>query len=95
MDDRWMSRAACKDADPNLFQPRGEGDHIPKGQLERARAVCRPCPVRRQCLRYALDNPRLTTSGVWGGSTLSEREAYRKAAKAAKAREKAGEVAYG
>ena len=63
----WMARANCMGVDPDLFFPeRG----VPT--LE-AKAVCRACVVRDDCLEYALDNGE--KFGIWGG--LSERERRR------------------
>jgi hypothetical protein len=51
--------------------------------VERARAsaaaktVCSVCPVRRECLAFALEDPQL--QGVWGGTTARERAAMRRA----------------
>ena len=36
-----------------------------------AKAFCRPCPVRDDCLEVALTDP--TLKGVWGGRTARER----------------------
>ncbi len=39
--------------------------------MNRAKAVCRACPVRRECLDWAVEaNER---AGVWGGTTPDER----------------------
>ena len=49
----WMSRAACREVDPELFFPiavTGPGAR----QAAAAKAVCRPCAVRSNCLSYAL-----------------------------------------
>ncbi len=63
----WMLRARCRGVDPDLFYPeRG----APGSQ---AKAVCRACDVREDCLDYALANGE--KFGVWGG--LSERERRR------------------
>lgn len=63
----WRASAGCKGADPDLFFPeRGESTGA-------AKAVCRECPVRRDCLEYALAN--VEKFGIWGG--LSERERRR------------------
>lgn len=58
----WRQQAACQDMDPNLF--------MPEGWQCTARAsfvfpVCEGCPVRRECLRSALDGQDV--QGVWGG----------------------------
>jgi WhiB family redox-sensing transcriptional regulator len=39
-------------------------------QVERAKAVCKSCPVRRECLQFALATRQ--SDGIWGG--MSERE---------------------
>lgn len=60
----WREHAACRDADPDLFFPIGTtGPALV--QAEDAKAVCRGCPVREVCLRWALENGQ--DSGVWGG----------------------------
>ncbi|MFE3072426.1 WhiB family transcriptional regulator [Streptomyces sp. NPDC059247] len=42
----------------------------------RAKAVCTGCPVRAECLAYALDGR--IEHGVWGGMTERERRALLK-----------------
>jgi WhiB family redox-sensing transcriptional regulator len=61
---KWMRSGVCMETDPEAFFPE-------KGKpTATAKAVCVGCPVRPECLEYALDgNERF---GVWGG--LSERE---------------------
>lgn len=63
----WREAAACQYVDPDLFHP-------DTGQPTRpAKAVCAACPVRVQCLEYALEaGERL---GVWGGLGPDERAA--------------------
>jgi WhiB family transcriptional regulator, redox-sensing transcriptional regulator len=39
-------------------------------QLEQAKALCGPCPIRERCLRAALD--REEPWGVWGGEILDQ-----------------------
>lgn len=61
---RWMDRANCLGADPELFFPqRG-------ASTEQAKEVCRGCVVQQACLDYAL--LRSEKYGIWGG--LSERQ---------------------
>jgi WhiB family redox-sensing transcriptional regulator len=66
-------RAACRDLDPDLFAPRdGEGEE--EGRLRDAVQFCvqSGCPVRKECLEYALNTKQPT--GVWGGLLTTERE---------------------
>lgn len=70
--DDWRDVAACRDEDPELFFPSGDA---PPAQLqaEQAKAVCRNCPVIKNCALFAR---RLNlTEGVWGGQTAAERKA--------------------
>lgn len=65
----WAHRAACLDADPEVFFPeKGRRD-----AADEAKAICAECPVAWECLEYALANNE--GWGVWGG--LSERERRR------------------
>jgi WhiB family transcriptional regulator, redox-sensing transcriptional regulator len=68
----WRHEAACLEHDPEIFFPSGATGPVWQ-ELERAKAVCRPCPVRAHCLQWALDTGQ--DSGVWGG--LSEGERHR------------------
>jgi WhiB family redox-sensing transcriptional regulator len=62
---QWMTRAACRHMDPELFFP------SPGQDGRAARAVCAACPVRRPCLAYALAAPDVV--GIWAGTTRLER----------------------
>ena len=74
--DDWRLRAACRDQDPELFFPLSEMGPGAR-QADRAKAVCARCPVRAECLEYALDNG--LDHGVFGGTTETERRALRRA----------------
>lgn len=80
----WRDRAACLTEDPELFFPEGKTG-IYLAQINEAKRVCnRRCPVRTQCITWALDNPREAETGVWGGMSEDERTALlRKRARAA------------
>ncbi|MFC4536946.1 WhiB family transcriptional regulator [Sphaerisporangium dianthi] len=68
----WLRRAACRGEDPELFFPisaKGPGH----AQHERAKAVCRRCPVQSSCLEYALRTGQ--EHGIWGGADPDERRA--------------------
>jgi WhiB family transcriptional regulator, redox-sensing transcriptional regulator len=60
----WMTRGLCAQTDPEQFFP------DPGAQSRAAKAVCSHCPVRAECLEYAIEHDERW--GVWGG--LSERE---------------------
>jgi WhiB family transcriptional regulator, redox-sensing transcriptional regulator len=62
--------AACRDVDPELFFPIGNGP-IAQAQSARAKAVCRTCAVIGECLRWAIDSGQ--AEGVWGGTDAVER----------------------
>jgi WhiB family redox-sensing transcriptional regulator len=71
----WQQRGACRGADPNLFFPeRGES-------VKEAKAVCTGCPVREECLEYALENHEVL--GIWGGLSGRERRQQRRTGRVA------------
>jgi WhiB family redox-sensing transcriptional regulator len=61
----WMTRAACVDMDLNIFFP-GPG-RLGAADTRKAVAICAQCPVRQECLDYALQRPDM--AGVWGGTS--------------------------
>jgi WhiB family transcriptional regulator, redox-sensing transcriptional regulator len=66
LDERpWAAYASCRNADPDLFFP-AEGE-----DAEAALKICRGCPVRPECLEWALDTR--VRYGVWGGTTERDR----------------------
>jgi WhiB family redox-sensing transcriptional regulator len=61
----WMLRAHCRGASPSEFFPSdGVG-------VEFAQRICANCPVRVECLEYALKFR--IEHGVWGGASERER----------------------
>ncbi len=70
----WMSRGACRQADPELFFPIAAVTGPAARQVEAAKAVCGRCVVRPNCLSYALE---AMPEGIWGGTTVEERRAAR------------------
>ncbi len=91
---RWMQRAECARRrsgdgkpfyDAELWQPIGTtGSSVP--QIEDAKRVCFRCPVRGECLTYALSLP--VDSGILGGLTEGERASLKR--RQARVRAKAG-----
>lgn len=66
----WWRTAACADAEPELFFPIS-ATAASKAQVSRAKLICASCPVRPDCLSYALDHRQ--EQGIWGGLTEEER----------------------
>lgn len=70
----WMRDAACLEVDDETaasFFPEGKG-----ATSAPAKAVCRGCLVREECLAYALDEG--IAHGVWGGLGWHERAKVRR-----------------
>lgn len=66
----WRSQSACLTADPELFFPLSSmGPSL--DQLTEAKKVCGRCPVREECLEFALATHQV--HGVWGGTSEDER----------------------
>ncbi|MFI1970632.1 transcription factor WhiB [Streptomyces cinnamoneus] len=74
----WRQYAACAEEDPDLFFPVGTGGPA-IAQTEGAKSVCQRCPVREQCLRWAMESGQ--EYGVWGGTSELDRRALRLEAK--------------
>ena len=76
-DKSWFEHAACRDADRQLFfEPDGEAGKGRASRIQAAKAVCAGCPVRRECLLFALAAPE--HYGIWGGFTARERAALKR-----------------
>lgn len=66
----WYEAASCASVRSDYWFP-DKG-----GTTHAAKKICADCPVRTQCLEWALDNVELW--GVWGGATRLERRKLRK-----------------
>jgi WhiB family transcriptional regulator, redox-sensing transcriptional regulator len=76
----WRDRGACRRQDPELFFPIGTTD-LAVAQLQKAKAVCRTCPVKEPCLDWALHSePIGQIAGVCAGLSEDERRALRRTA---------------
>lgn len=64
--------AACVGADPDVFFPPGHSERLEREAV----AICQPCPLRDECLDYAL---AWDVRGIWGGTTYRQREQIRSA----------------
>jgi WhiB family redox-sensing transcriptional regulator len=81
---RWAEQALCAQAGPDAWFP-DKGQHATTAV---ARRICAACPVRADCLEYALaraDTWGGISTGVWGATTPGERAQIRQARKAAAA----------
>lgn len=68
----WTDDALCRQTgidDVTWFPGKG-------GSVKDAKRICLSCPVRRDCLTYALEH--FERYGVWGGLTERERRALLK-----------------
>ena len=77
-DETWREEAKCRDMPLRRFFPeQGES-------LSPARLVCNgggeslPCPVRAECLEFALTLSGLADAGVWAGTTERQRRRIRR-----------------
>lgn len=69
-DDDWRYQAVCASTDPEVFFPEKGGS------TREAKKVCAGCPVREQCLQWAIATGQ--GFGVWGGMSERERRKYAK-----------------
>lgn len=67
----WQDKAACIGYDPDLWFP-----EWPKpNEYRQARRICSGCPVRSECLQFALESDN--RYGMFGGLTPGERESIK------------------
>lgn len=66
--EHWKLEAACKG---KAYDPKGR-DLFFGDDVNEAKRICADCPVRLECLDYAIRNS--IEDGVWGGQTYQERE---------------------
>ena len=69
----WMDAGLCAQTDPEAFFPDKSGTNTA------AKRTCAGCDVTAACLAYALADPSL--EGVWGGTSVRERQAMRRKAR--------------
>ena len=71
--DNWRLRAACRGPETALFFPptTSERRDDRDARERRAKAICRQCPVRSECLDHAVRVGEM--HGIWGGLNETER----------------------
>lgn len=62
----WRDKALCHGKSADFYKPVGEN-------YEKAATICKVCPVKKECLDYAIDTH--DRFGFWGGMTYLERKA--------------------
>jgi WhiB family transcriptional regulator, redox-sensing transcriptional regulator len=66
----WMAHALCRGTNPDRYFPSdGVG-------VEAVQRICVDCPVRVECLEYALRHG--IDQGVWGGASERQRRRIRR-----------------
>lgn len=65
----WAEQGACRGSKSSLWFPE------PGKNAPHALAICKECPVRAECLDYAMVNGE--RFGVWGGTTEKDRRKLR------------------
>ncbi|MFM7224049.1 MAG: WhiB family transcriptional regulator [Actinomycetota bacterium] len=84
-DTEWLDAAACRGATTDVFFPTSES-----GKVAAVR-ICAACPVREECLEYAIATRQ--PEGVWGGlDPVERRRLLRRRQKAAR-KERAADAA--
>lgn len=76
----WRKDAACKDLPTEWWfdlHPKKQGKTgrpLWTEEMKRAIAICQECPVKDECLDWALQNEDY---GIWGGTTPTQRKKLR------------------
>ena len=66
----WQKRANCRGTDTDKFYPEKGGRNVT------AKRICDRCPVKVECLEYALETDE--KYGIWGGTSEEERKEMRR-----------------
>lgn len=69
-DQNWRAHGLCASKNPDLWFSIGALEH------KQAKSICGRCPVRGECLSYAMEEP--VDHGIWGGLTERERRRFRR-----------------
>jgi hypothetical protein len=70
----FRHRAACRSVDPEIFLPAAAVGRLHDARVRVATAICAGCPVREECLTWALS---ALPEGIAGGMTVEERRTER------------------
>lgn len=71
----WQKDGLCRGVDSSVFfHPDGERGRARAQREQRAKELCRRCPVLAHCRAHALAVGE--PYGIWGGMSESERSTY-------------------
>ena len=68
---QWQDEGLCRNVDPEIFFPDAGAPN------KQAKMICQGCPVKDQCLEYALELVGFDVVGIWGGKSKRERRIIR------------------
>ena len=73
LDRTWQPIALCRGNHSHLFFPPSTTERKDERERReiRAKSICKVCPVRSDCLGYAMEIKE--PYGIWGGLTETER----------------------
>lgn len=67
----WKENALCRGMDVSLFFP----VHGHSKAHDKVKRICAKCPVKKECLEYAMDlSHDFQVVGLWAGTSQRERE---------------------
>jgi WhiB family redox-sensing transcriptional regulator len=67
----WQESGSCRRSAPEIFFPEDAGRSGLRAREERAKQICRRCPVLARCRDHALAVGE--SHGVWGAMSARER----------------------
>jgi WhiB family redox-sensing transcriptional regulator len=67
----WQTLGTCRQLAPEVFFPEDRGRSGLRAREERAKQICRACPVLTACREHALATRE--THGVWGAMSARDR----------------------
>ncbi|WP_174501638.1 WhiB family transcriptional regulator [Streptacidiphilus melanogenes] len=72
---RFVGTEPCRTRPDDYFPTHYNHD---RSEVRAAVLACRVCPQQNPCLAWALANPHLAPTGIWGATTPAERTALRR-----------------
>ena len=74
IEESWQIKGSCRGPQASVFFPPAQFERKDEklDRESRAKAICRTCPVKRECLDYAVSIRE--AHGIWGGLNEVERK---------------------